>query len=112
MANNGFLKRHGIVRSAIKEDILVFGIPALTVFSIGLVFCARAGARTGLTNFWGIVWDLVKQPQDLLTFPVQSILGLAAIMIGFIIMIIGQVTLWRNYSSTVVIKKDHQLEKI
>jgi len=109
MANNGFLKRHGIVRNAIKEDILFFGIPALTVFSIGLVFCARAGARAGLTSFWGIVWDLVKQPQDLFTFPMHSILGLVAILIGYIIMIVGQVTLWRNYSGTVVIKKDHQL---
>jgi protein-S-isoprenylcysteine O-methyltransferase Ste14 len=97
------------VRHAIKEDILLFGIPALTVFSIGLVFCARAGARAGLKNFWGIVWDLVKQPQDLFTFPMHSIMGLAAIMTGLIIMIVGQVTLWRNYSGTVVIREDHRL---
>jgi len=109
LANNGFLKRHGIVRNAIKEDILVFGIPALTVFSIGLVFCARAGARAGLTNFWGIVWGLVKQPQDLFTLPMHSRIGLAAIMIGLTIMIVGQATLWRNYSATVVIREDHKL---
>ena len=109
MANNGFLKRHGIVRNAIKKDMLFFGIPAFTVFSIGMVFCARAGARAGLTNFWGIVWDLVKQPQDLFTFPMHSRIGLVAIMIGFVIMIVGQATLWRNYSGTVVIRENHQL---
>ena len=109
MANNGFLKRHGIVRNAIKEDILFFAIPAFTVFCIGLIFCARAGARAGLTNFWGIVWGLVKQPQDLFTLPMHSRMGLAAIMIGLTIMIVGQATLWRNYSATVVIREDHQL---
>ncbi len=39
----------------------------------------------------------------------QSIVGLAAIMIGLTIMIVGQVTLFRNYSATVVIREDHQL---
>jgi protein-S-isoprenylcysteine O-methyltransferase Ste14 len=109
MANNEFLKRHGIVRNAIKEDMIYFAAPALIVFTIGLVFCAIAGARAGLTNFWGIVWGLIKQPRDLFTFPMHSIMGLATIMIGFIIMLVGQITLYRNYSSTVVIREDHQL---
>ncbi len=109
MANNGFLKKHGIVRNDIKSDLLYFGIPGLTVFTVGLVFCAGAGSEAGLTNFWGIVWGLVKQPQNLSAFPTHSILGLAAIMIGYAIMIVGQVTLRRNYSGTVVIKRDHQL---
>jgi protein-S-isoprenylcysteine O-methyltransferase Ste14 len=74
-----------------------------------LVFCARDGARNGLTGFWGTIWSLVKQPQNLLTFPVQSIIGLALVMIGLIIMIIGQTTLFRNYSGTVIIREDHQL---
>ncbi len=42
-------------------------------------------------------------------FPVQSIIGLALVMIGFIIMLVGQATLWRNYSGTVLIRVDHQL---
>ncbi len=109
MANNEFLKRHGIVRNAIKDDMIYFAVPAIIVFTIGLVFCAIAGARAGLTNFWGIVWDLVKQPGDLFTFPMHSIMGLATIMIGLIIMLVGQITLYRNYSSTVVIREDHQL---
>ncbi len=107
MAKNGFLKRHGIVRNAIKKDILYFFLPWLTVFCIELYFCARYG--NGLSGFWGIIWGLVKQPQNLFMFPAQSIIGMALIIIGLIIMIVSQATLFRNYSSTVVIREDHQL---
>ncbi len=107
MAKNGFLKRHGIVRNAIKKDMLYFFLPWLTVFVIELYFCTRYG--NGLSGFWGTIWSLVKQPQNLFMFPGQSIIGMALIIIGLIIMIVGQATLWRNYSSFVVIKEDHQL---
>jgi protein-S-isoprenylcysteine O-methyltransferase Ste14 len=109
MVKNGFLKRHGIVRNAIKKDILQFALPAIIVFSIGIVFCARDAERNGLSNFWGTIWGLVKQPQTLSTFQVHSIIGLALFIIGLTIMIIGQVTLRRNYSGTVVIREEHQL---
>ncbi|MCP4356872.1 MAG: isoprenylcysteine carboxylmethyltransferase family protein [Chloroflexi bacterium] len=81
----------------------------MTVFIIVLQFCARDGARNGLSGFWGTVWGLVKQPQNLSMFPVQSIIGLALFFIGLLIMIVGQATLWRNYSGTVIIREDHQL---
>jgi len=74
MAKNGFLKRHGIVRNAIKKDMLYFALPGLTVFIIELQFCAREGARNGLSGFWGTVWSLVKQPRNLSMFSVQSII--------------------------------------
>ena len=109
MAKNGFHKRNGIVRNAIRDDILQFAIPGMTVFIIELLFCASDGARNGLSGFWGTVWALIKQPQNLSMFSVQSIIGLALIIIGFLIMIVGQVTLYRNYSGTVVIREDHQL---
>ncbi len=109
MAKNGFLKRHRIVRNAIRDDILQFAIPGMTVFIIELQFCARDGARNSLSGFWGTVWSLVKQPQTLSMFSVQSIIGLALIIIGLIIMIVGQATLFRNYSGTVLIRVDHQL---
>ncbi len=105
MAKNGFLQRHGIVRNAIKKDLLYFALPGITVWFIELLFCAR----DGLSGFWGTVWGLIKQPQNLFTFPLHSIIGLALVMIGFAIMIVGQVTLSRNYSGTVLIRKDHQL---
>jgi len=109
MTNKGFLNRHGIVRNAIKDDILQFAIPGMAVFIIELVFCAGDGAKNGLSGFWGTVWGLVKRPQNLSMFSVQSIIGLTLILLGFLIMIVGQATLWRNYSGTVVIREDHQL---
>lgn len=105
MAKNGFLKRHGIVRNAIRKDILYFALPAFIVFFIGLLFCARE-AHSGL---WGTLWSLIKQPQNLSMFPVHIIIGLALVIIGLIIMIVGQATLFRNYSGTVLIREDHQL---
>ncbi|MCP4600278.1 MAG: isoprenylcysteine carboxylmethyltransferase family protein [Proteobacteria bacterium] len=109
MAKKSFLKRLGIVRNAIRDDILQFAIPGMTVFIIELLFCARDGAGNSLSGFWGTIWSLVKQPQNLSMFSVQSIIGLALVIIGLVIMIVGQATLWRNYSGTVIIREDHQL---
>ena len=105
MTKHGFLKKHRIVRNAIRDDILQFAIPGITVFTIELLFCIR----DGLSGIWGTIWDLIKHPQNLSMFSVQSIIGLAQFIIGLIIMIVGQITLFRNYSGTVVIREDHQL---
>ena len=43
MAKRGFLKNHGIVRNAVREDMLYFAIPALLVFTAGLVVSAWDG---------------------------------------------------------------------
>ena len=104
MAKRGFLARHGIVRNAIRKDLLQFAIPAIIIFFMELIFCADS-----LTGIWGTSWGLVKQPQNLSMFPVLRIVGLALFIIGLTIMIVGQATLWRNYSGTVVIREDHQL---
>ena len=109
MTKRGFPKRHGFIRNALRDDILQFAIPGMTVFFIELLFCAVDGARNGLSGFWGTVWGLVTHPQNLSTFSVQSIIGLSLFIIGLIIMIVGQATLRRNYSGTVVIRDDHQL---
>ncbi len=101
-------KKHRFVRNAIKDDILQFAIPGMTVFLIELIFCASEGAANDLSGFWGTVWGLIMQPQNLLLLSVQSIIGLALIIIGLIIMTIGQVTHRRNYSGTVVIRENHQ----
>ena len=105
MTKNGFLKRHGIVRNAIRKDILYFALPGIIVWGIELLLCAR----DGLSGFWGTIWGLIKQPQNLFMFPVQSVVGLALFVVGLTIMLVGQTTLWRNYSGTVVIRVDHQL---
>ncbi|MHC4995901.1 MAG: methyltransferase family protein [Planctomycetota bacterium] len=104
MARNGFLKKRGIVRNAIRRDMLQFAIPGMTVFIIELNFCG-----SGLSGFWRTVWTLITQPHTLPTFPLHRVIGLAQFFFGLTIMLVGQVTLWRNYSGTVLIRKDHQL---
>ncbi len=94
MVKRGFLARHGIVRNAIREDMLYFAIPALFVFSAGMVVSA---------------WDLVRHQGSLYILSVQSIVGLALIVIGLTNNLVTQVTLRRSYSSTLVIREDHQL---
>ena len=61
MTKRGYLSRHGIVRNAIKKDILLFGIPALTVFYLGLI----VSGRDGYDGLVGAMWELVKDPQNL-----------------------------------------------
>ncbi len=94
MAKRGFLARHGIVRNAIREDMLYFALPAI------LVLCAGMGVSA---------WDLVRQQGSLYMLSVQSIVGLALIVIGLTIELVAHFTLWRFYSSTLVIREDHQL---
>jgi hypothetical protein len=53
MAKRGILKRLGIVRNVIKEDILCFAVPAMIVFYLEVRFCAR----DGLNGLWGTMWS-------------------------------------------------------
>ena len=109
LAKNGFLdlERFGIVRSAIRKDLLFFFLPWLTVFYLELLLCENYG--DGVSGIWGIIWELVKQPQNLFMLPLQRIMGLALFVVGLTIMIVGQATLWRDYSGFLIIRKDHRL---
>ena len=89
-----FIKKHHIVRNAIKEDVLYFAIPSIVVFSAGMFISG---------------WNLVRQQMNLFVFSLQNIVGLALIIIGILIELVAQITLWRFYSSTLVIKENHQL---
>ena len=93
------------MRNAMRKDMLQFALPGLTVWVIELGFCAR----DGLSGFWGTIWGLVKQPKTLFMFPVQSVVGMALVIAGLTIMVVGQITLWRYFSSFLVIREDHQL---
>ena len=105
MTKRGSPTKLRIVRSAIREDLLQFALPALTVFFIELLFCSR----DGLTDFWGTLWSLMRHPQRLSLLPLHSIIGLALVLIGFIVLLAGQLTLGHNHSSTVMIREGHQL---
>ena len=102
MAKLGFLARHGIVRNAIKKDMFYFAIPGVFFFTAGLVV-------SGLDRFWSTVWSIIRHPQSLFMLPVLTIGGLAMIFTGLTIMTVAQITLFRSYSATLVIREDHRL---
>jgi protein-S-isoprenylcysteine O-methyltransferase Ste14 len=104
MIKRGSPDKLRIVRHAIREDLLQFALPALTVFTIELWFC-----RYGLPGIWSTLWGLITHPQRLLQFPAHSSIGLVAFLIGFAFLLLGHITLGRNYSGTVVIREGHQL---
>ena len=54
-------------------------------------------------------WDLVRQQDGLFIFSVQNFVGVALIVIGLTIELVAQITLRHSYSSTLVIREDHQL---
>ena len=105
MAKRGFLARHGIVRSAIKKDILIFGFPALTVLFLGLIVSGRDGYN-GLVE---TIWELVKDPQKLRLLSIWNIAGLTLFVVGLTIALVAVFTLRRFYSSSLTIREDHQL---
>ncbi len=88
-----FLAKHGVVREYIKKDIFYFFIPWITVFTLGLALSAR---------------NIINNPQNLL-MQSYNIVGLILFVTGLSIMIIGQVTLWKSYSSLLIIKKGQKL---
>ena len=105
MAKRGFLSRHGIVRNAIRKDVLVFCLPALLVFFFGLV----VSARDGYDGLVGAIWDLARHPGNLRLLSIWKIVGLALFVVGLTVALIAVGTLRRFYASTLVIRKDHQL---
>ncbi len=74
--------------------MLYFALPAVIVLFAGM----------GVSG-----WDLVRRQGSLYILSVQSIVGLALIVIGLTIELVAQITLRRFYSSTLVIREDHQL---
>jgi len=105
MAKRGFLERHRIVRNAIREDLLYFAIPAVLVFSAGMVVSARDGS----VDLWVDIWDLVRQPGSLYLLSVQSIVGLTLFIVGLTTALVAHIKIGRFHSSTLVIREDHQL---
>ncbi len=105
MEKRGFLEKSGIVRNEIKKDILLFGIPALTVFFLGLI----VSGRDGYDGLVGAIWELVKDPQNLRLLSIWNIAGLTLLVVGLAIALVAVFTLRRFYLSTLVTIENHQL---
>ena len=74
-----------------RRDSLFFGLPAVVVLTVGLIICARDGLYDGIV------------------FSVAEIAGLTLLVAGLTIMLIGQATLKRSYSGTLIVRRDHKL---
>jgi protein-S-isoprenylcysteine O-methyltransferase Ste14 len=107
LSKNRFLERLGILRHTLKEDLLLFFLPWFTAYYLELFFCRNYG--DGVSGIWGVIWEVIKHPQKLFSLPLQRMIGMPLFVIGLTIMIVGQITLWQNYSGFLVIKKGHQL---
>jgi protein-S-isoprenylcysteine O-methyltransferase Ste14 len=105
MAKRGFLAKHRIVRNAIKEDLLFFAIPGIIILFVGLMVSVRDG-YDGLVSK---IWELIKQPGLFRLLSVGNIFGLVLFVFGMTIALIAVATLRVYYSSTLIIREDHQL---
>ena len=93
------------MQKTVKNDILFFGIPAITVFFLGLLLSARDGCD-GLLR---AIWNLFRQPANLHLSSVWNIAGLTIFIVGLSISLVAVRTLKSFYCSTLIIRGDHQL---
>jgi protein-S-isoprenylcysteine O-methyltransferase Ste14 len=83
-----------LVRSAIRQDLLYFALPAFLFYVAGIAFSG---------------WDLFRHVDRLFVLSVHSIAGLALIVAGLTICIVSAATLGRSYYSFLAIREDHRL---
>ncbi len=105
MSNHGYLRKQGIVRHSIREDLLYFAIPALIVFSGGILVTTM----DGLEDFITVARSLNETDPGRAEIPLHLLVGLILILSGYGLMFTALFTLRKNYSSTLVIREDHQL---
>ncbi len=105
MAKRGFLEKHGVVRHAMRKDLLYFALPWVLILFFGFA----ASFSDGWEGLFVTLGKLISQPKSIFTLPVQSIVGLVLIVSGFALILVAHVTLWNFYSSFLVIKSDHKL---
>ncbi len=74
--------------------MLYFALPAILALSAGMAVSA---------------WDMVRHQGILFAHLKQNYVGLALLFSGLTIMIVAQITLFRSYSATLVIRDGHKL---
>lgn len=94
-----------IVHNNIRGDMLYFAIPALLVFTAGVVVSFMVGPGSLVAQ----LQEMADQPGELFLFSWQNILGLVLFVVGLVIAIVAVITLRDAYSSTLVIKDDQRL---
>jgi len=87
-------KMKSIKRNAIRKDLLVFLMPWIFIITLAAVVT---------------VWEFNRGGDPELKLSLSSILGLLFFIFGSPIVLLAAGTLRRSYSSTLVIREDHQL---
>jgi protein-S-isoprenylcysteine O-methyltransferase Ste14 len=109
MVMRRFLTRHRIVRNAIRNDLLFFFLPWILVFTAGLIVSDVFSAGDGWVRMPETMWRLIRTPRSITTLSAHNMVGIALFVLGLTISIVAHITIGRNYSSTLVIREDHQL---
>jgi protein-S-isoprenylcysteine O-methyltransferase Ste14 len=89
----------------IKRDLLWFALPALSVFTAGLI----VSASDGYDGLVGALWNAATRPGALSELSMANLTGLGVFLVGLTIALVGVFTLKKFYASTLVILNDHQL---
>ena len=84
----------GIKRDAIRKDIFSFLIPWISIMCLAMALA---------------LWEFTRGGDPQITLSAPFITGLLLIAIGGTISIVAVITLRRSYSSSLVIREDHQL---
>ena len=93
------------MRNAIRKDLLFFALPAIVVFTAGLIVSGRDG-YDGLVE---TIWDLVVGSRSWGDLSTANIFGLLLFIIGLTIAVVAVRTLGRFYASTLLTREGHQL---
>ncbi|MCP3916468.1 MAG: isoprenylcysteine carboxylmethyltransferase family protein [bacterium] len=93
------------VRSSAKEDLVQFAIPGIIV----LIVEVNLLGQDGLGDIWWTLGQMIVHPSVLAEVPAHAVAGMFLFLFGLTIMCWGQVTLFKNYSGTVVIHEGHEL---
>jgi len=105
MAKKDYWDKFALKRNSIKKDIVYFMIPGFIFFVLGIASSARDGWDKNLFSLIG----LLLQPQELLLLSTENIIGVALVSVGLLILFVAAGTLRMNYSSSLVIRKNHKL---
>lgn len=89
----------------LKKTCFFFALPAVITLFVGLVVSMLYAADSIVIK----VLALVDQPRSITNFSLQNFTGLFLVINGFIILITSQIMLGKFYSSSVVIRNNHQL---
>jgi protein-S-isoprenylcysteine O-methyltransferase Ste14 len=97
--------RQRIVRSEIRKDLLFFAVPALLLFTSGLV----VSGKDGYDGLLPVIWKIIREPNTRDQHTTLNFVGLGLFIFGLTIALIAYGTLRHSYSSTLIIREDHQL---